>query len=343
MASYSYSGNNDFRGYLAANYKPLLAFTGNDGGVDWNKLNKAGGVDLPTASYDTGATAKLVSNLYSKWQNLYKTDLAGAASAADRRTEQALAALAAQPVLPKFNYAANYAKAQQQAAKAVNPVYKDKLNAYLEKANVALNQEKVQTTRNKEDISTALAQALDDSATSRTRTAEDTTTQLGDVNASENTFQTQEGRAFDQARTALLGDVSNAGLTESGIGQGQVANAVTDRNIASADQTRQFSAKRRDINTLSSRTLADLDTADVRSKGTAERKTGQEDIDLNNFIQNAGLEEKAFRAENEAGRVGAINTATGSAYDKIVANVISSLANSGTRSQDIALFKQVYG
>lgn len=340
MASYSYSGNNDFRGYVAANAKPLLGFVGNDGGVNWDALNKAGGVDINSGqnlgSYGTQATASLVKKLYSQYSSAYNNDLASAAA-------KATAALTAQPRLPQFDYSANYAKAQGVAASTVNPVYQDKLNQYLAKAQAALGQKQVDVTRSKEDIATALAQALTDSATSRTRTNEDTTTQLGDVTANENSYQRQEGRQFDAARTALLGDVANNGLTESGIGQGQVANAVTDRNLASADQVRTFGNQKRDINTVATRTLADLDTSDTRQKSGAQRSTEAQDIDLNNFIQNSNLDEQSFRASNEAERIGAINQGTQSAYQNIIAQTMQALAGSGARAQDIALFKQVYG
>lgn len=347
MASYSYSGNNDFRGYVASNYKPLLGFVGNDGGVNWDALNKAGGVDLNSgkyaSSYDTHATANLISKIYKDFQTGYTNDLKTTANSSNSAAAAAIAALSAQPKLPKFDYAGSYAQAGQTAASTVNPVYQDKLNQYLAKAQAALGQKTTDVSRSKEDIATALAQALEDSATSRTRTNEDATTQLGDVTANEGSFQRQEGRQYDAARMALLGQTGNAGLTESGIGQGQIESANVDRNLASEDQTRTFGNQKRDIQTVATRTLADLDKGDVRSKGGAQRSTENQDIDLNNFIQNANLDEQGFRAGNEAERVGAINSATQSAYQSIVAQTIAALSGSGARAQDIALFKQVYG
>lgn len=350
MASYNYSGNNDFRGYIASNYKPLLGFVGNDGGINWSALNKAGGVDLYNgnaignhASYNTEGTAKLVNKLYKEWQGAYAGDLKSSASASSAAAAAAIAALNAQPKLPKFDYAGSYARAGNTAASTVNPVYQDKLNQYLEKARAALGQKNVSVTRNKEDIQTALAQALEDSATGRVRTTEDTENKLGDITSNENSFQRQEGRQFDSARTALLGDVANAGLTESGIGQGKVQDATIDRNLASEDEVRGFDAAKRDTELFRTRTLADLDKSDVREQAGSVRAKENQDIDLNNFIQNSNLEEKAFRSSNEYERINAVNAATQSAYQKIVAQTIASLSGSGARAQDIALFKQVYG
>lgn len=320
----------------AADY--LTPGTGSNRLTDWGgwgdkqTSNPISAPKTPTApSYQPDNTSKTLADANSKYDALSK------------QVSALLSQLNQQPRLPSWDYASNYARAQQQATAAVNPVYQDKLTQYLQKAQAALGQKQVSVTRNKEDIATQLAQALQDSATGRVRTTEDATTQTGDVNQSENTFQRQEGRAFDAARTALLGDVSNAGLTESGIGQGQVQNAVTDRNIASEDQTAQFNAKRRDINTIKTRTLADLDTADTRAQGSAQRSTESQDIDLNNFIQNAQLDEQSFRTQNEADRTLAINSATQSAYQNIVAQAIANLTQGGARAQDIQLFKQVYG
>jgi hypothetical protein len=352
----NYSGNNDFRGYvsyLAKNdsnavnrqgYSNLLGIIGNDGGINFTNFK---GLDTPFG-YSVGSNggSKLqadVTKLYNQYMTSYKNDLKGTANSSNNAVAAAIAALNAQPKLPKFDYAGSMARAGATAASTVNPVYQDKLNQYLAKAQAALGQKTVDVTRNKEDIGTALAAALEDSATSRTRTNEDTTTQLGDVAANENSWQRQEGRQFDAARMALLGSTADAGLTESGIGQGQVASAVTDRNLASEDQTRTFNNQRRDIQTVGSRTLQDLDKSDVREKAGSQRATENQDIDLNNFIQNSSLDEQSFRASNEAERVGAINSATQSAYSQIVAQTIQALAGSGARAQDIGLFKQVYG
>jgi hypothetical protein len=352
----NYIGNNDFRGYvsyLAKNdpnsinrqgYSNLLGIIGNDGGINFTNFK---GLDTPFG-YSVGANGGQrlqsdVNALYKKYMDSYKADLASTANSSNNAYAAAIAALNAQPKLPKFDYSGSMARAGQTAASTVNPVYQDKLNQYLAKAQAALGQKQVDVSRNKEDIATALASALEDSATSRTRATEDQTTQLGDITDNENSWQRQEGRQFDAARMALLGDTANAGLTESGIGQQQEANAVTDRNLASEDQTRTFNNQRRDVNTVASRTLADLDTSDTRERAGSQRATENQDIDLNNFIQNASLDEQSFRASNEAERVSAINSATQSAYQNIVAQTIQALTGQGARAQDIALFKQVYG
>lgn len=253
------------------------------------------------------------------------------------------ASLAAQPKLPFYNTSAAWATAQKQAAKAVNPVYVDKLNAYLKKENLQTAQQTTQTATNKAGITDALTQALNDIGTQRTRTGEDQATQIGDINQQETNFQTDEGTQFDRARAALLGEVANSGLTTSGLGKQQGTNAIADRNQASKEQEQQFGNSKRDVNTLATRTFADLSTSENRAQGSATSKTKQEDVNLKNYIDSAKLEENSFRTSNEADRLGAIAGETNNQYTKGVANFIQSLIGSGARSQDIALAQQIYG
>lgn len=270
-----------------------------------------------------------------------------AAQADSARYARELAALqsqiAAQPVLPQFNFDANWNKAKKTAASTVNPVYQSKLNQYLKKKNTEIKQETDLRTRNKEDIATALQQAIEDIMLGRTRTEEDADRKIGDITATENSWQRQEGRQFDQAREALLENVADAGLTESGLGQGQIQNAVTDRNLASEDQVREFDNAKRDTEIFRTRTLADLDTTESRERGGAARRTEEEDIALRDFIEMKNIEERETRFNLEQERTREIMSATEAAWNNIIKQTIQSLAGSGARAQDIALFKQVYG
>ncbi len=118
----------------------------------------------PAASPGDSAAARAIAALQAQLSQ------GNAALAATR------AQIAAMPKLPSFDYAGSYARAGQMAASTVNPVYTDKLNRYLEKNAAERGQQTTTRTRNKEDIATALAQALQDSTDTRTRTNEDVET-----------------------------------------------------------------------------------------------------------------------------------------------------------------------
>lgn len=69
--SFSYIGNPDFRGYIAANAPEFLPFVGNDGGINQAALNKAGGVedDQLKQSLNVAGAANAINGLYSTFNN----------------------------------------------------------------------------------------------------------------------------------------------------------------------------------------------------------------------------------------------------------------------------------
>lgn len=284
-----------------------------------------------TPSYQPSSTARADTSALDK-------QLADSNSALKALQAQ----IASQPRLPFYDTSAAWARAQKGAENAVNPVYVDKLNAYLNKARVKRQQTEEQTNINKQNIQTGLQQSLEDIGVQRKRTGEDAATSTADTVASEAFDQEQGGTAFDRARTALLGEISNAGLTSSGIGRQIESQAVNDRNLQEGEATRQYEGKRKAIDTLKNRTFEDLSTSETRSKGEAEGKTKQQDIDLRNFIDNAGLEEGEFRTQNEAERLSAVSGEVNNQYKVGAAQFIQSLIGSGARAQDIALAQQVY-
>lgn len=241
--------------------------------------------------------------------------------------------------LPAFNTAANWAKAQGQATSTVNPKYQDMLNNYLRDVTAKRTQQTTQADMDKKATATRLSQLLEDTAGGRARTAEDTTNTLADITGQEDTFQTQEGRAFDTARNALMGNISDSGLTESGLGQGQVANAVTDRNIASEAQTDQFDQGKRDTQLAFNRKMSDLDTADVRGKSGAASANKQTDFDLQSYLTNSKHEEDAKRYDLNDQRQQEINKLTTGQYNTLVQQALASISDPAQQS----MFKQIYG
>lgn len=253
------------------------------------------------------------------------------------------AQLAAQPRLPTYNTAAAWANAQKAATAAVDPVYTDKLNQYLQAAQLGKTVQTRKQGEQEADIASTLTNQTADNATTRIRTGEDQTTRLGDVGTNEVNYQADSGTAFDQARTALLGDIANSGLVTSGIGQGKVASTTAQRNQTDNEQTQQFDASRRDINTTATRSFEDLATSDTRNTSAAATGTARSKQELQDYIDNANIEEQGFRMNNEADRQAAISQATGAEYKTAVQQFIASLVGSGARAQDIALASQVYG
>lgn len=252
------------------------------------------------------------------------------------------AQIAAQPRLPFYNTSAAYAQAQKTATASVNPVYIDKMNAYIKKQELQRAQQTEQTNFTKGQIDTGLTQTLEDTATGRIRTGEDAATKQAGIDMSEGNYQLNEGTQFDRARTALLGEVANANLTTSGIGAQQEATAVSDRNQASKEQSQQFEAERQATETLKTRTFADIGKSEDRAKGDATSKKAQKDMDLKQFIDMGDLERADEQVKNESERLSAIRSEASNQYKIGVANFIQSLMGSGARDQDVALATQRY-
>lgn len=306
-----------------------------DHGATYGTYNK------PVTPTSTSTTAPGYGTSTYTNPDLAKANADAAAATANYNAIKAQ--LAVQPRLPIYNTSQAWATAQKQAESHQNPVYQDKLNAYLQKAAVARQQTEAQTATNKQGIQTDLSQNLEDIGTQRTRVGEDTATNLADLNASQAFDQQQGGTQFDRMRSALLGDVANSGLTTSGLGAQQEDNAITDRNATEAEQGRQYTGKKDAANLNLKRTNQDLDVNTTRSQGSAVARTAQEDTNLKNFIDNASLDEQSERASNEAERLSAISGDTGNYYKTGVADFIQSLIGSGARAQDIQLAQQVYG
>lgn len=310
-----------------------------DNGATYGTYNNGIHAKPPVQAPKTTTAPGLPSGTYRPDTSAFDKQMADS-NAAIRALQ---AQLATQPRLPSYNVAAAWASAQKKAESAVNPVYTDKLNAYLAKAQLARTQQEGATATNKANIQTGLEQTIQDIGTQGTRAEEDTATTLADLVASEAFQQEQGGTAFDRARSSLLGDIASAGLTTSGLGAQAEQNAIDDRNKQEAEQGRQFQGQRDATSLGLKRTKEDLKINTERAQGSAVSRTQQEDTNLKNFIDNAALDEKDFRSDNEANRLAAVSGEVNNQYKIGVANFIQSLIGSGARAQDIALAQQVYG
>lgn len=341
----NYSGNDDFRGWLAAgNYKlapssswspvssgqDLLKYYGNDGKTgSTNATVKAYG-DQAYQQYMAGRTPEIAAKLTADSQN----------AALDRQTQAIYAQIAAQPKLLYRDVNAAWQQAQNKAASSVNPVYQDNLTRKLQQLATARSQQQAQTDAEKAAEDTTLAQTNEDIQTNRVRTLEDTQSAIAQSQANEANWQTQEGQQADQAETAARLGVGDQGQMGKGAGDLEFQKIV--RNQGSAQATSDFTNERATKQLLSTRTFQDLDTKGTRATEFNTTQKSNLDRSLNDFITNQGLEENEFRATNESNRLSALYDATQNTYKSDTASWLASLVGKA-RSQDIALTSQVYG
>jgi hypothetical protein len=251
--------------------------------------------------------------------------------------------IAQQPRLPYFDIAGSYANARQKAENAVNPVYVKKLNDYLERKKVQQNRAIQDRDTTQKRLDEALSEALTGSQIGRTRTSEDVERNVESINNQEDFFQTSEGTAFDRAIRALSGQVAASGMATSGLGQQQIQEAQTDRNLESGQQVEQFTGQREAQEIFKTRTFEDLGRAD--ESATKKTAIGKEDAQrsFDRYIEDLDYEEKSTRNTLESERLLSMLQETGNQQRLSFNDFIASLTGQGARSQDIAEAIRVYG
>ena len=342
----TYSGNDDFRGWLAGggynlapssswspvgSGKDLLKYVGNDG-----KAGTSNSIVNMYASdaynqWKSGRTSEAAAKVLAQSQN----------AAIDRQTQAIYAQIAAQPKLLYRDVNAAWNSAQNKAASSVNPVYQDNLTRKLQQMATARTQQTATINANKSAADTDLTQTQEDIGTQKVRTGQDLSSALDQSRYQEGQWQTQEGRDADMSESAArigLGDQGQAGLGAQNLETQKIV-----RNEGSAAATKDFTDARASKELIASRTFNDLDTKNTRAVQFNTTTKQNLDRQLSDFITNQGLEEKEFKATNEANRLAALYSATQNVYKTDTASWLASLAKSGARSQDIALTTQVYG
>lgn len=342
----TYSGNDDFRGWLAgggyklgassswspvSDGKSLLKYVGNDGKAGTSNATVKMYASDAYNQWKSGRTSEAAAKILSQSQN----------AAIDRQTQAIYAQIAAQPKLIYRDVNAAWNQAQNKAASSVNPVYQDNLTRKLKELSTARSQKTSLINSDKLAADTTLKETQEDIGTQKVRTGQDLNSALEQSRYQEGQWQTQEGREADvnesQARIGL-GDQAQEGLGAQSLETQKIV-----RNEGSAAATKDFTDSRASKELIATRTFQDLDTKNTRSVQFNTTTKKNLDRELSHFITNQGLEEKSFRAQNEAARLAALYAATENVYKTDTASWLSSLAKGGARSQDIALTTQVYG
>ena len=345
----TYSGNDDFRGWLAAGgvksaadvglygvgpltstglSSLLLQNVGNDGRSGNAKYDQA--AQKAYSMWQTGRTASAQTN------NSYLQGLQSQLAALQRQ-------LAYQPKLPTFDVLGNFKQARSQAEAAVNPLYEKYLKDFLAKQATLTTNKQTETNLRREGTALELQQALAQSAVDRTRTAEDTATAVQQLNEQEGNFQQDSGTQFDIDRRAAAEEIAASGLTMSGIGQNKMFEQARDRNITEERQVKEFNNQRAAKQLYQTRTFEDLARGDKNSQALATQKDKEAQFDLDSYLAELANDETSFRTQNELDRLSSISTQADTFERQGTQSFLASLAGAGWRPQDIALAYQIYG
>lgn len=318
----------------ATGYTPDLGYKGNTIGSPYNANIYGSGQDSFRVAPAAPATA-----------DPYAAEIARLQA----ENEAINAQFKAAPKLLNFDYSAAQAKARSQAEGSVNPIYLQKLNNFLDQARTNEQRKTEDYNRTNSLYDEVLQKALEASGVSRNRVATDTQSNIDQVNNSAQNYQADTGTAFDRARNTLAGNTYQAGLTGSGLGAQQAAEAVKQRNTQEGRQVQSFDIAKQNQKLFLTRSLEDLATSDEVSKRNNSLSKEANKIDLNRYIQDYGTTDPAhygtqIQAEinqEAVDRQNAVLDNQKQQYGDIFNQYLSTLG--GARGQDIALTKSVYG
>lgn len=247
-----------------------------------------------------------------------------------------------EPRIADFDIAGSWNKARQMATKAVSPVYKQKMTDFINRQQVELARQKADTATGKSALDLAQERLLEDTGAARTRTAEDTQTNIADINAAQDYQTRNESLNFDAANRALVEGTGAAGTAESGIGQQQVQEAQQQYRTMSNEEVRQASNKVAAQNTLMNRTFEDLSVKEKR--GGEDTTAGKQklDLDLERFIQDQSYEKDQKTKELELAKQADIAQRSTGLQKQLRDQWIASLRGQGYSNADIAATAAVY-
>lgn len=265
-------------------------------------------------------------------------------SAVYNKAYQAALAAAQQPVprLADLNLTSVYNKATQMATAAVNPVYQQKLNDFIAQQKQTLAEQQGQATSQIGALNTAQQQLEEDTATQQARTAQDTASNIGNIQATQAFNARNEGTNFDTAQAALKSGVNAAGLATSGLGQQQVKAAQTQFTNASNEEVRQENNSVDAANILMNRTFQDLNTKETRGAESTTTQTNQINVDLQNFIKDQSLALTTEKHNEELQKQADIAQKAQGVEGQLVNQWLQSLKGQGYSAQEIALAAQTY-
>lgn len=250
-----------------------------------------------------------------------------------------------QPPVPKIaslDVSGVWNKAKEMANNAVSPIYQQKMNDFIARQQVELARQKSDTDTAKGALDTTLSRNLEDTGTARTRTQEDTNTNIADINASQEFASREGGLDYDAAQRALIEGVSAAGTADTGMGRQQVNESARKYSSMSNEQVRQADNKVAASKTLLNRTFEDLEREDTRNTEDTSAKKGRLDLDLERFIEDQNFDRDQEQKNQEIQKQQDIYQQANQYQGQLVNQWIQSLKGAGYSDADIAATAAVY-
>lgn len=319
----SYSGNNDFRGFLAKNAPYTLGYTGNDGNIDWNKVN-TNGADTNVMSYAPGQATKVaadIKNLYGKWQQAN-------ASTIGSPTNYAASTYVAPATAVNYDIAGNHNAAYNEASSNQNPLYDKLLNSFLQDQSIQQQAQQYSHDTTVTGLNENLANTVAANAVTGQRTTEDTATNEGQIAQKQDQFQTDSGSQFASDRVAQAAKTAASGLT-GGIGAQQAESAQAAHNTTEARTTQAAADQTTAQELVKARTFQDLATSNKINTTKTTEGTAAADFNLDNWIQASKVATEKERTQNQIDRNQAIAADTKAIAAQKFSTFLQSISDPG--------------
>lgn len=312
--------------------------TGNPGGVNWNNTLKAAGYN----PYATPALPKAPSPGTSTYTSPTSSPQDAYYAALEKQLRDLQAAQAAQPRFINYDISASWNKARQMAEQAVSPIYQQKMTDFINRQATELQRQQDDTVTGKAALDQAQQRLLEDTGVQRTRTQEDTDTNIKDIQDTQAFNTRQESLNFDAANRALTEGVGAGNLAESGLGQQQIQENQQVRREQSNETIRQMNNKVEAANTLMNRTFEDLGTKEQRGEEDTTAGKTKLDVDLERFIQDQAYNLDQERKSQELAKQADIANKSIGLQGQLVDQWLASLSGQGYNAQEIANAASIY-
>lgn len=226
---------------------------------------------------------------------------------------------------PTLDLNAIQSQASQAANNAVNPLYTNYLNQYLQ--GEAANQQAAQqqNTLNLSGEQNALSDTLAKNTLAQNQAGATNALTQGNINASQQNYELQSGNAQNAKLQAIQANIGSGNLGGSGLGQQQIYNAENTRNAADAAQRGQFQYQRDTSNLSTQDTFAQLAQSSQQASTGEGLQEAQTNFNLNDYLRQAAQHDQAAEAQLEASRQQALTSAQQNSEAQLIQQQLNGL------------------
>ena len=211
---------------------------------------------------------------------------------------------------PKLDFASINSQARSAAENAVNPYYTKTLNDFLTQQAAKRTQYETQNATNVQNLQDTLKQTLEANALNKERTGADVALNQEQINTQNDQNQVDTGTQFEDQRLADAKALAIAGVLGSGAGNRATGAAQTANNTAEGRQNAKFQEQRNQQELFKTRTFEDLAKSGELATANTAKGEKQAKFDLDSYIQNLGFEEQNQRNSLDAQRQAEIDAKT---------------------------------